>query len=62
MLDNRVDNNLITTVGGHTNIKVTEDHYHRNRKSLDRITDIISSVPEFSKDYRPSTHDEKAII
>ena len=47
LLDNKLDNKLITEMMGHTNILCTENHYHRNRKSLDLKTDILSSIPEF---------------
>lgn len=47
LLDNKVDNKLITDMMGHTNITCTENHYHRNRKTLDIKTDILSAIPEF---------------
>jgi integrase/recombinase XerD len=33
---------------GHTDIAVTENHYHRNRKSIERKVEILSAIPEFS--------------
>lgn len=32
---------------GHTDISSTENHYHRNRRSIDAKSQIISSLPEF---------------
>ena len=47
LIDNNVDTRLITDMMGHTNIICTERHYHRNRKSIDRKSDIISKIPDF---------------
>lgn len=47
LLDNNVDKRLIEDVMGHSNISVTEGHYHRNRKTIDRKSIILSSIPEF---------------
>lgn len=47
LLDNKIDNKLITDVMGHTTIACTENHYHRNRKSFELKTEILSSIPEF---------------
>lgn len=47
LLDNKVDNNLITSLVGHTDISCSENHYHRNRKKLSQKADIISIIPEF---------------
>ena len=47
LLDNKVDNKLITDVMGHTTIACTENHYHRNRKTFELKTEILSSIPEF---------------
>lgn len=46
LLDNHVDNMLITGQMGHTDITTTENHYHRNRKTLEKKTRILSSIPE----------------
>ena len=48
LLDNHVDNRLIIDVMGHTNIAMTEGHYHRSRRSLERKARILSEIPEFS--------------
>nr|WP_304577587.1 site-specific integrase [uncultured Acetatifactor sp.] len=47
LLDNGIDNKLITDVMGHTDIMCTEGHYHRNRKTIERKTEILSDIPEF---------------
>lgn len=51
LLDNNVDKNLVIQQMGHTNIVITENHYHRNRKSIEKKADILSTIPEFSKSY-----------
>lgn len=50
LLDNKIDNQLIIGQMGHTNILCTENHYHRNRRSIERKTEIISSIPDFKVD------------
>ena len=47
LLDNHLDNKLIIGQMGHTDILCTENHYHRNRRSVDQKIRIISSIPEF---------------
>ena len=47
LLDNHIDNQLIIGQMGHTNILCTENHYHRNRKSIERKSSILSAIPEF---------------
>ncbi len=32
---------------GHTDIACTENYYHRNRKSIDTKSQILSNLPEF---------------
>ncbi len=46
LLDNNIDQRLITELMGHTNISCTENHYHRNRKSMERKSDLVSGIPE----------------
>lgn len=48
LLDNNIDKKFITCQMGHTSIITTENHYHRNRKSIQQKTEIISSVPELT--------------
>lgn len=47
LLDNKIDERLVTDVMGHTDIDMTEVHYHRSRKSIDRKEAILSAIPEF---------------
>lgn len=47
LLDHNIDNRLIMEQMGHTDIMCTETHYHRNRKSIDRKSEILGSIPEF---------------
>lgn len=47
LLDNNVDKRLVAELMGHSDIKVTEDHYHRNRRSIDEKARIVSSIPDF---------------
>lgn len=48
LLDNNVDKNLVIQQMGHTDIVITENHYHRNRKSIEKKVEILSAIPEFS--------------
>ncbi len=50
LLDNHVDNKLIMGQMGHTDILCTENYYHRNRRSIDEKSKIISEIPEFKKE------------
>ena len=47
-LDEKLDNNLITSQLGWTDISVGEKHYHRNRKTLERKIDILSNIQELT--------------
>lgn len=47
LLDSHVDKRLIMDLMGHTDIECTETYYHKNRKSIDMKTEIISQIPEF---------------
>ncbi len=47
LFDNHIDNKLIMEQMGRTDIRCTEEHYHRNRKNLDKKSSIISEIPEF---------------
>ena len=46
-MDAGVDKRLVMDQMGHEDIAVSEQHYHRNRKSLDRKSEIISNIPDF---------------
>lgn len=47
LLDHNLDNNLITSLMGHTDISMTEGHYHRDRKDQAKKSDIVSNLIEF---------------
>lgn len=47
LFDEKLDNNLIQKQMGWTSCTVGENHYHRNRKSIEKKVDIISGIPEF---------------
>ena len=48
LLDNNIDERFVVGQMGHSNVRVTEQNYHRNRKSIDRKVEIVSNIPEFS--------------
>lgn len=47
LLDNNIDNRLIMGQMGHTDIMCTENHYHRNRKTIEKKSNILSAIPDF---------------
>jgi len=47
LLDNNIDNNMVTSLMGHVNISTTEINYHRNRKQIEKKAEIISGIEEF---------------
>lgn len=47
LLDNNIDNRFIMEQMGHTDISCTEEYYHRNRRTLEQKTQVISQIPEF---------------
>ena len=47
LLDNHVDENLIRQQVGHVDITTSEKFYHRNRKSIEKKSKIISDIEEF---------------
>ena len=47
LLDNNVDRNFIKEQMGHTDILVTEQHYHRNRRSFKEKEEILSEIADF---------------
>ena len=49
LLDNNIDEKFITGQMGHTNILCTEQHYHRNRKTVDKKLELLGTIPEFQK-------------
>ena len=48
LLDAKVDNRMIKDQMGHADIRTSEINYHRNRKSHERKTAIMDSIPEFN--------------
>ena len=48
LLDNNIDNRLVTDLMGHVDVDCTEGYYHRNRRTLERKAEILSKIPEFS--------------
>lgn len=51
LLDNNVDEKLILGQMGHTSIVCTEKHYHRNRRTIEEKSRVLSDLPEFKIDY-----------
>jgi integrase len=47
LLDNNIDERLILGQMGHASLGTTEEHYHRNRRSIEKKSDILSSIPDF---------------
>lgn len=47
LLDNHIDKNLVKNQVGHSDILVSEKHYHRNRKTIDKKQEILSNLSEF---------------
>lgn len=47
LMDYKVDSKMVTDQMGHSSISCTEVHYHRNRKTIDKKTAILGSIPEF---------------
>lgn len=48
-MDEKLDNNMIQRQMGWASITTGENHYHRNRKTLDRKVEIISNISEFQR-------------
>lgn len=47
LLDAGMDKKLVQQQMGHTNILTTEKHYHRDRRSIERKQDLLSTIPDF---------------
>lgn len=47
LLDNKVDAQMAVNQMGHTDVYTTENHYHRNRKSIETKQNVLSSIPDF---------------
>ena len=50
LLDNNIDRQFILGQMGHTDVMCTENHYHRNRRDMERKSELISSISEFRLD------------
>lgn len=48
LLDANLDKRFIKDQMGHSDITTSEKYYHRNRKSLEKKSKIINSIPEFA--------------
>lgn len=48
LLDSNVDNRTVKDQMGHAEIRTSEVHYHRNRKSINKKREIIDSIAEFA--------------
>lgn len=49
LLDNNVDRRFILDQMGHVSITTTENHYHRNRKAVEKKREVLNQLPEFKK-------------
>ena len=45
--DANLDKRFVTDQMGHSNISVSENHYHRNRKNTRQKRELIDAIPEF---------------
>ena len=48
LLDANLDKRFIKDQMGHSDITTSEKYYHRNRKTLEKKSEIINSIPEFA--------------
>lgn len=47
LLDNNVDEKFVLSQMGHTDVRCTENHYHRNRRTIKEKSEILSRIPDF---------------
>lgn len=47
LLDSNVDSRLVTDQVGHVDVSISERHYHRNRKSIERKQSLLGQIEEF---------------
>ena len=47
LMDNNIDKRFIINQMGHTDITCSENHYHRDRKSIERKKALLNQIPEF---------------
>ena len=45
-MDNHIDSRMIIGQMGHTNISTSEVHYHRNRRTIEKKSSILSNIPD----------------
>ena len=48
LLDHSIDNQMVISQMGHSDIKCSENFYHRDRKTLARKQEIMDNIQEFS--------------
>ena len=48
LLDHSIDNQMVISQMGHSNIKCSENFYHRDRKTLAKKQEIMDNIQEFS--------------
>lgn len=48
LLDYNTDERLVREQMGHSGIAITENHYHRNRRSINKKAQILSKIPDFA--------------
>ena len=46
LMDNHIDSRMIIGQMGHTNISTSEVHYHRNRRTIEKKSAILSNIPD----------------
>ena len=49
LLDSGFDENLITSIMGHVSITVTEQRYHKDRKTADEKQKMLNNITEFKQ-------------
>ena len=48
LLDNNMDREFVKTQMGHSQISMTENVYHRNRRDFEKKQNMISQIPDFA--------------
>lgn len=48
LLDNNLDREFVKTQMGHSQISMTENVYHRNRRDIEKKQNMISQIPDFA--------------
>lgn len=47
LLDNQINEEMVISLMGHTDVTVTRQFYQKDRKNIDTKTKVLSSIPEF---------------